>query len=83
MPFGLRAADITKYLAGIDLPSNFDVVLATPRLDPLDDAVETRRRLDTLRELGATAITCSVAATSAGHFCDQLAALSDIGKETP
>jgi probable F420-dependent oxidoreductase len=83
MPFGLRAADITKFLASVDLPSNFDVVLATHRLDPLDNAAETRRQLDTLRELGATAITCSVAASSADHFCDQLAALSDIGKDTP
>jgi probable F420-dependent oxidoreductase len=83
MPFGLRAIDITSFLASVELPQDFDVVLATPRLDPLDDAVETRRQLDTLRELGATAITCSVAARSAGHFCDQLAALSDIGRETP
>jgi probable F420-dependent oxidoreductase len=83
MPFGLRAADITSFLASVDLPPNFDVVLATPSLDPLDGAVEARRQLDTLRELGATAITCSVAATSAAHLCDQLAALSDIGKETP
>jgi probable F420-dependent oxidoreductase len=80
-PFGLRATDITKYLAAVELPREFDIVLPTPALDPIGDPAETQRQLHKLRDLGATAVTCSVAATSAGHYCDQLAALYDLGRE--
>jgi probable F420-dependent oxidoreductase len=80
-PFGLGGTDIARMLGSVDLPKNFDVVLATPPLDPIGDADETMRHLRRLQDLGATAATCSVAATSADHYCEQLTALSDLGRD--
>jgi probable F420-dependent oxidoreductase len=81
MPFGLGGTDIARMLDSTDFPTNFDVVLATPPLDPIADADGTMRQLRRLQDLGATAVTCSVAAGSADHYCDQLAALRDLGRE--
>lgn len=76
MPFGLQAAEIAKMLGSVQLPDDFDVVLATGRpIDPLGGPADASRRLQKLRDAGATAITCSLTAQSAAHFCDQLAAL--------
>jgi probable F420-dependent oxidoreductase len=80
-PFGLRGADITEFLAAVEIPREFDIVLPTPTLDPIGNPADTQRQLSKLRHLRATAVTCSVAATSAGQYCDQLAALYDLGKE--
>ncbi|BCQ07818.1 LLM class F420-dependent oxidoreductase [Mycobacterium heckeshornense] len=87
MPFGLRLAEITKMLAAVQLPDNFDVVLATGRpVDPCGASADTLRQLQRLRDVGATAITCVVAARSAAHYCEQLAALralaDDLGEES-
>jgi probable F420-dependent oxidoreductase len=79
-PFGLSGTDIARFLGRVDLPSNFEVALPTPPLDPIGDADETTRALRRLQDLGASSATCSVAATSADHYCDQLAALSEIGR---
>jgi probable F420-dependent oxidoreductase len=80
-PFGLSGTDIAKMLGSVDLPEGFDVVLATPPLDPIGDADLTTRQLRRLQDLGATAATCSVAATSVDHYCEQLTALRDLGRE--
>jgi probable F420-dependent oxidoreductase len=79
-PFGLSGTDIARFLGRVDRPSDFEVALPTPPLDPIGDADETTRALRRLQDLGATSATCSVAATSADHYCDQLAALSEIGR---
>lgn len=81
MPFGLRRDDLTRLLADVDLPDGFDVVLATRPLDPLDNPELAADQLRKLGELGATAVSCSVSATSADHYCDQLAALHELGKD--
>ncbi len=82
MPFGLNASELTAMLARVDLPEDFDVVLSTGRpLDPTGDPEGAGRRLATLRDVGATAVTCTVAAQSAAHYCEQLAALRDIADE--
>jgi probable F420-dependent oxidoreductase len=81
MPFGRSGTEIARFLDRVDLPPNFEVVLATPPLDPIGDADETVRQLRRLRDLGATAVTCSVAATSADTYCDQLGALHDLGTD--
>ena len=79
IPFGLSPAELAAMLARVELPDSFEVVLWTDRaVDPIGDPVGTGRRLATLREVGATAITCTVAADSADHHCDQLAALREI-----
>lgn len=82
MPFGLRTAEIAKMIAAIDLPEGFDVVLATGHaVDPGGRPEQTMHRLTELAEAGATAVTCSVAATSAAHYCDQLAALRQLADQ--
>jgi probable F420-dependent oxidoreductase len=75
MPFGLRADEIASLLANVDLPPGFNVVLPVGPLDPGGEPNETRRRLRRLRDIGATAVTCAVAANSIDHYLDQLATL--------
>lgn len=77
MPFGLAPGEVCEMLGGIDLPAGFEVLLSAT-VDPETDPVGSRARLQTLRDAGATAITCAVRADSAGHYCDQLARLRDI-----
>lgn len=75
MPVALRGTDIIDMLAAVDVPADFDVVLATRPLDALGDPTETLRQLRSLRDYGANAITCMITAESVTHFCDQLGAL--------
>jgi probable F420-dependent oxidoreductase len=79
MPFALDATEVSDMLGRLDLPPGFDVVLSTGRaVDPMGDPAGTATRLARLRDVGATAATCSVAADSASHYLEQLAALRDI-----
>jgi probable F420-dependent oxidoreductase len=79
MPFGLSAAELSGMLSRVEVPTGFEVVLPTGRaVDPMADPGGTATRLERLRDAGATAVTCSVAAHSAGHYAEQLAALRDI-----
>lgn len=76
MPFGLAAREIAALLAETELPVGFDVVLATGRaIDPLGDPQGALAALRRLQAAGASAVTCTVAADSAGHYCEQLARL--------
>lgn len=76
MPFGLREHEIADLLAKVAPPRGFDVVLATGRpVDPAGDPTDTLDRLRGLQAAGATAVTCTVAAESAEHYCAQLARL--------
>lgn len=82
MPFGLGAEEIASLLHAVDRPASFEVVLATGRpLDPTADRDRASRALDRLEAAGATVVTCALAATSAGHFRDQLATLQEIVAE--
>ncbi|MCV6982260.1 LLM class F420-dependent oxidoreductase [Mycolicibacterium pulveris] len=81
MPFGLRRDDLSRLLAEMELPHGFDVVLATRPLDPLENPDLAADQLRKLARLGATAVSCSVSATSADHYCEQLAALHEIGRD--
>lgn len=81
MPFGLSTAELSTMLAAVDLPAEFDVVLACGPIDPLGNQDDTRRRLSALHGLGATAVTCAIAADSPDHYCDQLAALRTIADD--
>lgn len=85
MPFGLNTREIGEMLGCVDIETpvdsatHFDIVLPTGRaIDPLNDPNGTTARLDALRDAGATAVTCSIAATSATHYCDQLVRLSQL-----
>ncbi|QEN14723.1 LLM class F420-dependent oxidoreductase [Mycolicibacterium sp. ELW1] len=82
IPFGLTTTEIDAMLAKENVPPGFEVVLSTGRaVDPIADADRTVKRLIALRDVGATAITCSVSADSPEHYCDQLAALRDLAGE--
>jgi len=80
MPFGLTVREIAAMLAAVQLPSAFEVVLATPPLDPIGEAGVFRGQLELLRDAGATTAACSVTARSVDHYCQQLAALSEIAQ---
>jgi probable F420-dependent oxidoreductase len=81
MPFGLSTNDLAAMLQQIDLPPRFDVVLPTGHsLDPIDNPNRTGDRLSKLRDIGATAVTCAIAARSTTHYCEQLAALSELAR---
>ncbi|KKF01324.1 TIGR03619 family F420-dependent LLM class oxidoreductase [Mycolicibacterium obuense] len=78
MPFGLSAQEVSEMLASLELPGQFQVVLSAA-VDPQADPGGVRVQLARLLDAGATAITCTVRADSAPHYCDQLARLRDIG----
>lgn len=74
MPFGLRVAEIADVVTSVDVPEGFDIALPVGPLDPREPN-GCLSRLRALRDVGATAVTCSVAADSADHYCEQLGAL--------
>lgn len=78
MPFGLSTADLAAMLARVDIPAGFETVLAAGPLDPIADPRRATQRLTALRDVGATAVTVTVSAESADHYCDQLTALRDL-----
>lgn len=81
MPFGLSAAEMAGMLARVDKPAGFEVALPSGRvLDAIADPAGTAERLARLRDAGATSVTCSVGASSAAHYCDQLAALRRVAE---
>jgi len=49
--------------------------------DPDGHPADARRALQALRDAGATAVTCSVRAESAEHYCEQLERLTDIAAD--
>ncbi|MDV3125067.1 TIGR03619 family F420-dependent LLM class oxidoreductase [Mycobacterium sp. 21AC1] len=81
IPFGLGPADIRNMLDNTELPTGFEIVLATGRaVDPGADAADTRQRLTDLARAGATAVSCTVAARSAEDYCVQLERLAEIAE---
>lgn len=79
MPFGLTTRQIADMLDRTETPAQFDVVLPTGcAIDPLNDPAGATARLEALRAAGATAATCSIAATSAAHYCEQLVRLRQL-----
>lgn len=81
MPYGLSVGQLTEMLAGVRRPDGFEVVLPTGHaIDPLGAPGQSRQRLQRLLDAGATAVTCSVAAESAAHYCRQVHALSELAE---
>ncbi|WFR73222.1 TIGR03619 family F420-dependent LLM class oxidoreductase [Prescottella defluvii] len=82
VPFGLSIDELASMLGKVDAPAGFEVVLgAGAPLDPAGDRDRTARALERRRDAGATIASATVGATSATHYCDQLAALRDLGVE--
>ncbi|MHA3020673.1 TIGR03619 family F420-dependent LLM class oxidoreductase [Mycobacterium sp. BMJ-28] len=77
MPFGLAPREMHDMIVGVDLPVGFEVVLSAV-VDPDNDPRGTRNELKSLREAGATAISCAVRSDSPQHCCEQLARLRDL-----
>lgn len=78
-PLGLELDEVERMLGSIELPSQFDVVIPTSApLDPIEDPNGVEKHLLRLQQAGATAVTARLAATSAGHYCQQLEALAGI-----
>lgn len=81
MPFGLKLSEIRALLAETPAPAGFEVVLSTGNaVDPIGDPTGTRKRLATLAAAGATVASCTISATSAAHYRDQVARLSEIAE---
>jgi probable F420-dependent oxidoreductase len=79
MPFGLAPDVLGSMLKKTSFPAGFEMVLSTARaLDPGADPDGARRALDALRDAGATSATCTVAASSAQHYCEQLVRLQEL-----
>ncbi|WP_430334577.1 TIGR03619 family F420-dependent LLM class oxidoreductase [Rhodococcus sp. ACT016] len=82
VPFGLGVNELGSMLGKVDVPAGFEVVLsAGAPLDPIGGRDRAARALDRRRAAGATIASAAVAATDAAHYCDQLAALHDLGVE--
>ncbi|UXA20786.1 TIGR03619 family F420-dependent LLM class oxidoreductase [Mycobacterium sp. SMC-4] len=78
LPFALPVRQVREMLAAADPPAGFDVVLPTGALDPAARGPDVRNRLETLREAGATAVSCTLTARSLEHYLEQLGLLRDI-----
>ncbi|WP_046301500.1 MULTISPECIES: LLM class F420-dependent oxidoreductase [unclassified Mycobacterium] len=82
-PFGLRIEELTKHLGSVDLPDSFAVVLSTPPLDPIGSPQQALDRIGRLADVGATDVSCMIAARSSAHFRDQLIALAELADLSP
>ena len=83
VPFGLGHDEIATMLSRVPIPERFEVVLSTGApLDPMADPSGSRAAVEQTREAGATVATASIAARDADHYCDQLAALAALARES-
>ncbi|MGY1812479.1 TIGR03619 family F420-dependent LLM class oxidoreductase [Blastococcus sp. SYSU D00820] len=80
VPFGLSFAEMAAMLADADVPEGFEVVLSAGRpLDPAGDPEAAATALRRARDAGATTVNAHLAAESVTHYCEQLAALAELG----
>ncbi|HIW69289.1 MAG TPA: TIGR03619 family F420-dependent LLM class oxidoreductase [Candidatus Dietzia intestinipullorum] len=82
VPFGLDHDAIAGMLARVDVPNGFEVVLSTGApLDPMADPTACHAALDSVRGIGATVATATLTARSAEHYCEQVEALAELGRD--
>ncbi len=80
VPFGLSMDELATMVAKSDIPAGLDVVLNPGRaLDPLDSPDKTRRAIDRAGAAGATLLGVNLRADNVDHYCEQLAALHELG----
>ncbi|MCR6031220.1 TIGR03619 family F420-dependent LLM class oxidoreductase [Nocardioides sp. zg-579] len=84
VPFGLPRDRLRGMLAQAALPDGFEVVLGAGRpVDPLGEPDRTVEALERTIAAGATVVNVHVAATTADHYVEQLAALASLADLTP
>jgi probable F420-dependent oxidoreductase len=76
-PFSLTPAEAAEFLATVDLPVGFEVVLPpTARLEPIAEPDRTQEILAETAALGATTISCGFRHRSLDEYLGKLEALS-------
>lgn len=76
-PFGVSAAQVADWLAGVELPDGFEVVISPQRaLDPTDGASACTDALGALAAAGTTIVAARVVHHSLAHYLEQLQALA-------
>ncbi|MFE0747683.1 LLM class F420-dependent oxidoreductase [Gordonia sp. NPDC058843] len=78
VPFGLSRARLREMLDSVALPTNFEVVLSAGTVDPSASPDQARAEVAAASAAGATVVGVTVAASSADHYIEQLAALADL-----
>lgn len=77
VPFGLPLERLGEMVGAAELPEGFEVVLSAGRpLDPSGDPDRTAEALRRVSAAGATVVSVSLSAESAGHYLEQLEALA-------
>jgi probable F420-dependent oxidoreductase len=75
-PFGVSAAQVADWLAGVEPPDGFEVVISPERaLDPSDDASACTDALGALAAAGTTIVAARVVHHSLEHYLEQLEVL--------
>jgi hypothetical protein len=68
---------VADWLAGVDLPDGFEVVISPERaLDPSDGAAACAEALGALAAAGTTIVAARVVHHSLAHYLEQLEALA-------
>lgn len=79
VPFGLPLDRLGEMVGAASLPGGFEVVLSAGRpLDPSGDPDGASEALRKVSAAGATLVSVSLTAESAGHYVEQLEALAAI-----
>ncbi|MGH9215749.1 MAG: LLM class F420-dependent oxidoreductase [Acidimicrobiales bacterium] len=75
-PFGVSATQVAAWVADIERPDGFEVVISPERaLDPSDHASACQDALGALAEAGTTIVSARVVHHSLSHYVEQLEAL--------
>jgi probable F420-dependent oxidoreductase len=75
-PFGVSATQVAAWVADVERPDGFEVVISPERaLDPSDHASACQDALGALAEAGTTIVSTRVVHHSLAHYVEQLEAL--------
>lgn len=83
-PFGVPVATAGEWLARMDTPAGFEVVLSADRpLDPMADPDRTHDVMGAMAAVGTTIVSARFIHHSLDHYLEQLEALAEVVKRTP
>lgn len=78
-PFGVDPAQAQAWLAEVEVPAGFDVVLPPAgRLEPIGEPGRTQEVLAQTEAHGATVVSCSFRHQSLSEYLEQLEALAEV-----